>query len=276
MPATAPQISARHQANRLAVVKDMVTFLLRRYAEVGTYAEAVEAALDFACGMTDPQWAELGRRSGHYANGGAPDDDTTATVLRQLEALLPVQADDTDDTNDTDDDDPFDGLPGDDAMTTPAPQPTRWSSEHAGEYFSDCGRYYIERFVGTECGPWIVRYDPNGKCAGLGRMIVRHAQTMRECKDDVAAHIKHGDEGWWHHVPYGHVRTDGPERAERKRYRQAGVDYWRQQLPAEGIDLAEMADDEWVREDAVRIIRATYTTEAAAKQIVADIVEATR
>jgi hypothetical protein len=103
VPTAAPHPTATHQANRLRVVNDMVTFLLRRFAEVGTYAESVEAALAFACAMNDEMWTQLGHRTGHYAGGGAPDDDTTATVLRQLETLLPVPADDTD---------PFAGLGG--------------------------------------------------------------------------------------------------------------------------------------------------------------------
>lgn len=150
---------------------------------------------------------------------------------------------------------------------------TTWNREHAGAYFSDCGRYYIERFVGCECGPWVVRYDPVGKHAGISRMIVRHASTMREAKTDVAAHIEHGDVDWWRHIPYGHVRTDGPERERMKTYRQGDVDYWARQLPAEGINLAELAGDEWIRDDAIRIICATYTTEPAAKRIVADLAE---
>jgi hypothetical protein len=157
-------------------------------------------------------------------------------------------------------------------QSEPAPAPTRWIREHAGGYFSDCGRYFIERFVGCECGPWIVRCDPNGKQAGFGRIIVRHADTMRECKDDVAAHVEHGDD-FWHHIPYGHVRTDGPERDRLKAHRRGEVEYWRRQLPAEGIDLAALADpaNDWLRYDAVKIIRATYLTEAAAKRIVAEL-----
>jgi hypothetical protein len=93
---TAPRITGRHHANRLTVVNDMVAFLLRRFADVGTYAESVEAALNFACAMNDDLWLTLGQRTGHYANGGRPDDDTTATVLTQLEALLPVESDDAD------------------------------------------------------------------------------------------------------------------------------------------------------------------------------------
>jgi hypothetical protein len=94
--ATAPRITGRHHANRLTVVNDMVAFLLRRFADVGTYAESVEAALNFACGLNDDQWLALGQRTGHYAHGATPDDETAATVLAQLEALLPVDADDAD------------------------------------------------------------------------------------------------------------------------------------------------------------------------------------
>jgi hypothetical protein len=147
-----------------------------------------------------------------------------------------------------------------------------WIRHKAGTYFSDCGRYYIERFVGCECGPWIVRYDPAGKHAGISRMIVRHASTMREAKSDVAAHIEHGDD-FWHHIPFGHVRTDGPERERVKQYWRDEVEYWARHLSAEGIDLAALAADEWLRDSAIRIIRATYTTEPAAKRIVAELAE---
>jgi hypothetical protein len=94
--ATAPRITARHEVNRRQVVADMVAFLLRRFAEVGTYTDTVEAALDFACGMDGALWTQLGHRTGHYAGGATPDDETTGDVLTHLERLLPVTADESD------------------------------------------------------------------------------------------------------------------------------------------------------------------------------------
>lgn len=153
---------------------------------------------------------------------------------------------------------------------------TRWTRDGTC-YFSDCDRYCIQDFKhACDVGPWIVTYDPEGKRAGIaGRMIVKHADTLRQAKADVAAHLEHGDD-FWHHIPYGHIRTDGPQREQLKAYRQGEVDYWAKQLRAEGIDLGALADDEWVRDDAVRIIRATFATEKAARRIVTELTEANR
>jgi hypothetical protein len=90
VPTTAPQISARHRANRLEVVGDMAAFLLQHHAAVGPYAAVVDAALSFACGLDDGQWAAIGVLTGHYANGSTPDPDTTAAVLARLESMLPT------------------------------------------------------------------------------------------------------------------------------------------------------------------------------------------
>jgi hypothetical protein len=87
---TASQISARHLANRHQVVQDMATFLLQHHAAVGSYTAVVEAALSFACGLSDGQWAAIGVLTGHYANGSTPDADTTAAVLTHLERMLPA------------------------------------------------------------------------------------------------------------------------------------------------------------------------------------------
>jgi hypothetical protein len=108
MPASAtaaPRITGRHELNRRQVVADMAAFLLRRFADVGTYAETVEDALAFACGLSDAQWGALGQKTGHYANGATPDHETTAAVLAHLEQLLPVTADDPSDLS------MFEGLP---------------------------------------------------------------------------------------------------------------------------------------------------------------------
>lgn len=92
MPATAPQITARHLANRHQVVQDMATFLLQHHAAVGSFVDVVEAALAFACGLNDDQWSAVGVLTDHYANGGEPDADTTAAVLTHLERMLPKRS----------------------------------------------------------------------------------------------------------------------------------------------------------------------------------------
>lgn len=91
MPATAT-LTASHRANRLQVVADMAAFLVRHHVDI-------QAALAFACGMTDDQWHGLGLLTGHYRKGGQPDSDTEAAVLAHLEQMLPVApADPTDPT----------------------------------------------------------------------------------------------------------------------------------------------------------------------------------
>lgn len=82
-----------HEINRKVAVADMANLLV---VETGkrmprySYRSVVERALAFACELTDPQWLELGQRSGHYSNGDQPNDETTAAVLRLLESMLPT------------------------------------------------------------------------------------------------------------------------------------------------------------------------------------------
>lgn len=108
MPPTATvarQINPFHRANRLAAVVDMANFLVTQTAvrwPEATYAESVDHALAFACGLTDAQWVELGERTSHYlADGAVPAEETCRDVLAQLESMIPAvgQAD------------PFEGLP---------------------------------------------------------------------------------------------------------------------------------------------------------------------
>jgi hypothetical protein len=257
--ATAPQIHPAHAANMAAKADRLARWI---HANLTTDADVVGR-------LDDTDWERIADVMGETTPSPATRA-MTVVLLRSLRAAEIVAARSAHS-------DPFAGLPKDDAMTPPtAPEPTRWTREHAGAYFSDCERYCIQDMrPACEVGPWVITYDPKGERAGFGRMIVRHADTLRQAKDDVAAHIEHGED-FWRNIPHGEVRTDARQHAERERFRQAGVDYWRKQLPAEGIDLTEMANDEWVQEDAIRIIRATFTTEAAAKRIVAALTEETR
>lgn len=154
--------------------------------------------------------------------------------------------------------------------------PTTWTREHAGAYFSDCERYCIQDMrPACEVGPWVVTFDAKAKRAGFGRMIVKRAATLAEARADVAAHIAHGDD-FWRHIDGGDSRTDHRDWELRQRWHACLVEDSKIRLAEAGIDLAELAGDEWLREDAVKALREIHLTERAAKRIVNELAEANR
>lgn len=100
MPGTA-QIAPKHQVNRDAAVRDMATALLRahqKHMARCSYRNVVQAALSFACEMTEDQWLELGRLTGHYTHATEVASETISDTLALLQSMVPA------------DGDPFEGL----------------------------------------------------------------------------------------------------------------------------------------------------------------------
>lgn len=81
--------SVRHQVNRTIAAVDMATHLTTMATTklgAGATASTIRAtAIGTARRLTDDGWADLGRRSGHYANGAVPDRATCAAVTALLE-----------------------------------------------------------------------------------------------------------------------------------------------------------------------------------------------
>lgn len=90
-PTTRPR---SHATNRLTVVVDMANALIGEHAARMprfSYRSVLDTVLSCACAMTDGQWLELGRRTGHYQEPGArPDQATIAATLEHIERLLPA------------------------------------------------------------------------------------------------------------------------------------------------------------------------------------------
>lgn len=84
-------ISPSHRARRQVVVDDIAAFLLQHYATAGTYAETVEAALAYACGLDMAEVFALGILTGHYRKS-RPDPDTLTDLIEHLERMLPAKA----------------------------------------------------------------------------------------------------------------------------------------------------------------------------------------